>query len=135
MLKGLPASRRARLGLASEVPQPIDCGKNKLSKKERHARLHHEGRFVIETYCTFTYPGFFDSDDILSNIVEEIRNTGKQNPACELLDEIDDIHDYSRDHHRGDDPAGDATDPLDLKELTAFVQHTLKIVNAIPNLP
>jgi hypothetical protein len=30
-------------------------------------------RFLIETYCTFTYPGFFDSDDTPSNIVEKIR--------------------------------------------------------------
>ena len=22
-------------------------------------------RFVVETYCTFAYPGFFDSDDTL----------------------------------------------------------------------
>ena len=88
-------------------------------------------RFVMETYCTCTYPGFFDSDDSLSSIVEKIRNTGEQHPACALLDELDDIHDYSRDHHR----AGDATDPLDIKELTDFVRRTLKIVKAIPNEP
>jgi hypothetical protein len=92
-------------------------------------------RFVIETYCTWTYPGFFGSDDTLSSIVEKIRNTGEQHPACALLDELDDIHDYSRDYLRGDDPAGDATEVLDIKELTGFVRRTLKIVNAIPNLP
>jgi hypothetical protein len=91
-------------------------------------------RFVIETYCTFTYPGFFDSDDSLSSIVEKIRNTGKGHPACTLLDELDDIHDYSRDHYLGDDPAGDAADPLDIKELNGFVRRTLQIVKAIPNL-
>ena len=92
-------------------------------------------RFVIETYCTWTYPGFFGSDDTLASIVEKIRSTGEQHPACALLDELDDIHDYSRDYLRGDDPAGDATEVLDIKELTGFVRRTLKIVNAIPNLP
>jgi hypothetical protein len=84
-------------------------------------------RFVIETYCTFTHPGFFGSDDTLSSIIEKIRDTGEQHPACALLDELDAIHDYSRDYLRGDDPAGDA-EVLDLIELTRFVRRTLKIV-------
>jgi hypothetical protein len=92
-------------------------------------------RFIVETYCTLTYPGFFGSDDTLSSIIEKIRNTSEQHPACALLDELDDIHDYSRDYLRGDERAGDATDPLDIKELTGFVRRTLKIVKAIPNLP
>ena len=91
-------------------------------------------RFVIETYCTCSYPAFFDSDDTLSSIVEKIRNTGEQHPACALLDELDDIHDYSRDLYHDDDPTGDAADPLDVTELTAYVRRTLKIVKAIPNL-
>jgi hypothetical protein len=92
-------------------------------------------RFVIETYCTLTYPGFFDSDDTLSSIVENIRNTGEQHPACALLDELDDIHNYSWDHCRDDAPNRDVADPLDVKELTGYVRRTLKIVKAIPNLP
>jgi hypothetical protein len=92
-------------------------------------------RFVIETYCTWTYPGFFGSDDTLSSIVEKIRSIGEQHPACALLDELDDIHDYSRDNLRGDDPVGDASEVLDVSELTGFVRRTLKIVKAIPNLP
>src|ERR1700693_4880640 len=81
-------------------------------------------RFVIETYCTLTYPGFFGSEDTLSSIIEKIRNTGEQHPACALLDERDDIHAYSKDYLRGDDPAGDA-EVLDIKELTGFVRRTL----------
>ena len=33
----------------------------------------------------------------------------------------DEIHEYSRNHQGGDDPSGDAADPIDIKELTAFV--------------
>ena len=92
-------------------------------------------RFVIETYCTFTFPGFFGPDDTLSSIVEKIRSTGEQHPACALLDELDDIHDYSRDYNVGDDSTGGAADALDVNELTGFVWRTLKIVSAIPDLP
>ena len=92
-------------------------------------------RFVIETYCTYTYPGFFDSGESLSSIVEKIRNIGRQHPACALLDELDDIHDYSREYCGVDDSIDAATGPLDIDELTDFVRRTLKIVNAIPNLP
>lgn len=91
--------------------------------------------FIIETYCTLTYPGFFGSDDTLSSIIEKIRNTGKQHPACALLDELDDIHDYSWDYLCSDELAGDATKEFDVNQLTGFVRRTLKIVNAIPNLP
>jgi hypothetical protein len=89
-------------------------------------------RFVVETYCTYAYPGFFDSDDTLSSIVEKIRNSGEQHPACALLDELDDIHNYSWDHCRDDAPNRDVADPLDVKELTGYVRRTLRIVKAIP---
>jgi hypothetical protein len=91
-------------------------------------------RFVVETYCTYAYPGFFDSDDTLSSIIEKIRNTGEQHPACALLDELDDVHNYSWDHCRDDSPNCDVADPLDVKELTDYVRRTLKIVKAIPDL-
>jgi len=92
-------------------------------------------RFVIETYCTFTFPGFFGPDDTLSSIVEKIRSTGEQHPACALLDELDDIHDYSRDYYFDDDSTAGVADALDVNELTGFVRRALKIVNAIPNPP
>ena len=92
-------------------------------------------RSVVETYCTFTYPGFFDSDDTLLSIIEKIRGTGEQHPACALLDELDDIHNYSWDHCRDDAPNRDAAEPIDVKELTDFVRRTLKIVKAIPDQP
>jgi hypothetical protein len=91
-------------------------------------------RIVIETYCTATYPDSFDSDDTLMSIVAKIRTTGEQHPACALLDELDDIHNYSWDHCRDDAPNRDLAGALDVKELTGFVRRTLKIVKAIPNL-
>ena len=92
-------------------------------------------RFVVETYCTYTYPSFFDSDDSLASIIEKIRTTGAQHPACELLDELDAIQAFSRGHYRGPDSTGTAARPLDLNELNDFVGRTLKIVKAIPSVP
>jgi hypothetical protein len=99
-------------------------------------------RFVVETYCTYTYPSFFDSDDSLASIVEKIRTTGAQHPACALLDELDAIHAFAQGHYRGPDSNGRDPDsngaadgPLDLNELTDFVRRTLKIVKAIPSVP
>jgi hypothetical protein len=92
-------------------------------------------RFVVETYCTYTYPEFFGSDDSLASIIEKIRNTGTQHPACALLDDLDAIHAYSRGHYRGPDFTGTASRPLDINELTGFVRRTLKIVKAIPSVP
>jgi len=91
--------------------------------------------FIIETYCTLTYPDFFGSDDTLSSIIEKIRKSGEQHPACALLDELDDIHDYSWDYLCSNDSAGDRTGVFDVNQLTGFVRRTLKIVNAIPDLP
>ena len=90
-------------------------------------------RFVVETYCTYTYPEFFGSDDSLASIIAKIRNTGAQHPACALLDDLDAIHAYSRGHYRGADLTGAASGPLDINELTDFVRRTLKIVKAIPS--
>ncbi len=94
-----------------------------------------EMRSVIETYCTVTFAGFFNSKDTLRSIVEKIRNGGDQHPACALLDELDQIHEYSQDHLDRDELANGPPHPIDTDELTRFVSRTLKIVRAIPNLP
>jgi hypothetical protein len=90
-------------------------------------------RSVIEAYCTVTYAGFFDPKDNLRSIVEKIRNGGDQHPACALLDELDQIHEYSQNHLDTDKFAESASHPIDLVELRRFVLRTLKIVRAIPN--
>jgi hypothetical protein len=92
-------------------------------------------RFVVETYCTYTYPSFFDSEDSLASIIEKIRTSGEQHPACELLDELDAIQAFSQGHYSG--PYIDCSAPvlIDPNELTDFVRRTLKIVKAIPSLP
>src|SRR4029077_18311218 len=85
-------------------------------------------RIVLETYCRTSYPGSFDPGDMLGEIVGKIRKEGDQHPACALLGELDQINDYTKDHHHGDNPADGTGDLLDPKELHGYVRRTLKVV-------
>lgn len=86
-------------------------------------------RVVLETYCRSSFPGFFAADDMLGTIVGKIRTGGDQHPAYALLDDLDQINDYTRDLHHGDDPTDGAADQLDDTEMKGFVRKTLKISN------
>jgi hypothetical protein len=86
-------------------------------------------RIVLETHCRSTYSGSFAPDDRLGSMVEKIKKAGDQHPAWALMDELEQINDYSRDHHHGEDPKDGAADLIDAPELTGFVKRTLKLVN------
>ena len=88
-------------------------------------------RVVLETHCRSTYPGSFGANHKLGHIVERIRNAGDEHPANALLDELDQINEYSREHHHGEDPTDDTSNQIDADELTGFVRRTLKIVNSL----
>ena len=86
-------------------------------------------RVVLETFCRSAYPGYFDPDDMLGDIVKKSREGGDQHPAHALVDDLDQINDYSRNLHHGDDPTCGADDGLDNTEMNGFVRKTLKISN------
>jgi hypothetical protein len=86
-------------------------------------------RIVLETHCRFTYSGCFASDDRLGAMVEKIRDAGDQHLAWALVDELEQINEYSRDHHHGEDPKDGSSDLIDAQELTGFVKRTLRLVN------
>ena len=89
-------------------------------------------RAVLETYCWTTYPACFNSDqDWLGDIVRKIREGGDQHPACDLYDELDQINDYTKAHHHGEDVADATPDQIDSQELTGYVKRTLRVVNAL----
>jgi wobble nucleotide-excising tRNase len=95
-------------------------------------RLHDlikKMRVVLETFCRATYPGSFEPNDMLGDIVRKIREGGDQHPAAALLDSLDQINDYSRDHHHGEDPKDGVSDQIDSRELAGYVRKTLKISN------
>jgi hypothetical protein len=122
-----PRNRR----VASEIVDLLSFYKTGVGRRRDIVR---KMRFVVETYCTFTYPSLFESDDTLSSIVEKIRNGGKEHPACTLLYELNDIHNYSSIYCRDSAADRDVAETFDVKELTGYVRRTLMMVKAMPNL-
>jgi wobble nucleotide-excising tRNase len=90
-------------------------------------------RVVLETHFRSNYPGAFDANDNLGDMLAKIRSGGELHPAAEHYETLDRINDYTADYHHGEDP-GDAAEPaLDYVELQGFVALTLRIVNALPS--
>ncbi len=88
-------------------------------------------RVVLETYCRTTYPGYFNTNDWLGDIVRKIREGGATHPAQALYDEFDQINGYTSQYHHGEDVADSTPDHIDPAELTGFTRRTLRIVNAL----
>jgi AAA domain len=86
-------------------------------------------RIVLETYCRSTYPGSFATTDRFGGMVEKTKKEGDKHPALSAVDELEQINDYSRDHHHGEDPEDSSADLIDTAELTGFVKRTLRLVN------
>jgi wobble nucleotide-excising tRNase len=86
-------------------------------------------RVILETHCRSTYPGSFAPDDRLGGMVEKIKKAGDQHPAWALADELEQINEYSRDHHHGEDPQDGSPDTIDPQELTGYVKRTLRLAN------
>lgn len=86
-------------------------------------------RVVLETFCRSAYPNCFDANDMLGEIAGKIRAGGDQHPAYALLDDLEQINDYTRESHHGDDPGDGAGDQLDDTEMRGYVRKTLKISN------
>ena len=80
-------------------------------------------RVVLETFCRSAYPYCFDANDMFGEIVGKIRVGGEQHPAYALLDDLDQINDYTRDLHHGDDPTDGAADQLDDTEMREVCLH------------
>ena len=86
-------------------------------------------RVVLETYCRSTYPSSFEPNDLLGGMVVKIKKVGDQHPAWPVMDELEQINDYSRDHHHGEDSQDGNADLIDPAELAGFVKRTLRLVN------
>jgi wobble nucleotide-excising tRNase len=86
-------------------------------------------RIVLETYCRSTFPDSFAADDLLGGMVQKIKKQGETHPAWPVVEELEQINDYSRGHHHGEDPEDGGADLIDPAELTGFVKRTLRLVN------
>ena len=89
-------------------------------------------RAVLETHCWTTYPECFQADaDWLGDIVRKIREGGEQHLAHDLYDELDQINDYTKAYHHGEEVDDVAPDQIDAQDLTGYVKRTLRITNAL----
>lgn len=87
-------------------------------------------RVVLETYCRTTYPACFCVTDWLGDIIGKTR-ADAAHPASSLCDELEQINDYTKQYHHGEDTTDSTPDQIDADELTGFVRRTLKVVNAL----
>ena len=98
----------------------------------KHLDLIRKMRVVLETHCWTTYPTSFQpGQDGLGGIVRKIREGGSQHPATALYDELNEINDYTSEHHHGENTADTTPDKIDSQELTGYVRRSLCIVNAL----
>jgi wobble nucleotide-excising tRNase len=88
-------------------------------------------RVVLETYCRTTYPSSFDANDYLGDMAGKIRGGGSAHPAAAIYDEIDQINDYTKQYHHGENVADATPDQIDTTELTGYARRTLRIANAL----
>lgn len=88
-------------------------------------------RGVLETYCRTTYSSCFTVDDWLGEIVRKTREGGATHPAIALYDAMDQINDYTKQYHHGENAADTTPDQIDSTELTGFTKTTLQMVNAL----
>lgn len=88
-------------------------------------------RIVLETHCRATFPNQFVATQMLGEIVERIRSGGENHPTYHLLEPLELINDYTRQHHHGDDSATSNSGAIDDTELKGHVRRTLRIVNAL----
>ncbi len=88
-------------------------------------------RVVLETHCHTAYPGYFEPTDWLGDIVGKISRAAEDHPAKPLYSELEQINDYTRQYHHGEDVADATSDQIDGNGMTGFVRRTLRIVNAL----
>ncbi len=96
-----------------------------------HTDIVRKMRVVLETHCRTTYSACFVSTDWLGDMVCKIREDGEGHPASALYNELDQINDYTKQYHHGEDLNDITPDQIDPHELTGFTKRTLKIVNAL----
>jgi wobble nucleotide-excising tRNase len=97
----------------------------------QHLDIIRKMRVVLETYAHTTYSASFDANDWLGVIVGKIRDGGASHPVHAIYDELDQINDYTKQYHHGEDAQDITPDQIDPAELTGYTKRTLRIVNAL----
>jgi wobble nucleotide-excising tRNase len=83
-------------------------------------------RPVLESWCKILGPGLLAEADTLGVIVGKIRTDGQGHQLFALADALEDLNDYTKRYHHGDNPNA-ATEPLSETELQGKVGLTLEL--------
>lgn len=83
-------------------------------------------RPVLEGYCRNLYPTQFKDEDSLGMMVGKIRCAGPAHPLLPIVDDLEELNDYCRRYHHGENPHA-ATEPIDDNELQGYVKRTLTL--------
>jgi wobble nucleotide-excising tRNase len=87
-------------------------------------------RPVLEGYFRFKFPGEFGDTEWLGDFIQKIRDAAPGSPLeppKKVLEELEDINDYSKKYHHNTNPNAD-TEPITDGELLGFVKRTLELV-------
>jgi len=90
-------------------------------------------RPFLEGWLRARFPGHFQPDEWLGNIIEKIRNaddnSGLQHAQADLSD-LEAINDYSRKYHHDQNPKSNS-ECISGDELHGFVKRTLRLVGGV----
>ncbi|MBI3041458.1 MAG: AAA family ATPase [Betaproteobacteria bacterium] len=87
-------------------------------------------RPVLEGYCCNLYPTQFPEGDTLGDIIGKIRNARAGHPLAPILDQLDELNQYARRNHHGENPNA-TMEPVNAAELQGYVRQTLKLVGCL----
>lgn len=87
-------------------------------------------RPVVEGYCRNACPTQFANAEGLGAIIADIRNAGNDHTLARVLDAIDELNQYARRYHHGENPNAE-NELVDDAELTGYVRQTLRVVGGI----
>ena len=83
-------------------------------------------RPVLEGYCRNLYSTQFTDQDSLGTMVGKIRAAGAAHPLHAIVDHLEELNDYCRRYHHGENPNA-ATELIDDNELKGYVKRTLTL--------
>jgi len=84
-------------------------------------------RPVMEGYLRHRFPGHFQDNHWLGDMINVIRNAGDTHPMFNAVPELTAINDYSKKYHHDTNPGKADTETLDDGELKTFVKRTLAV--------
>ena len=60
-------------------------------------------------------------------MIDKIRQAGNAHPLFSLCNELEDLNEYTKRYHHGENPNA-ATESLDDNELASYIKRTLTVV-------